>query len=118
MSSKFSTPFMNKSPLNDAKFLTALQPRVMNPKKNIELTDEELAEDRQGLADTVAAGVTLNPTIGGATKLVKGIGAGARGLISGGFGSLIKSNAGKIANFMGQKLGLKGATTGVTNVPK
>ena len=51
MSSKFSTPFMNKSPLKDAKFLTTLQPRVMNPEENINLTPEQLSEERDALAD-------------------------------------------------------------------
>ena len=37
---------MNKSPLRDAKFLTTLQPRVMNPEENINLTPEELSEER------------------------------------------------------------------------
>ena len=118
MSSKFSTPFMNKSPLKDAKFLTSFQPKVMNPEKNIEMNEEELSKGRQSLADAVGAGLTLNPTIGGGAKLVKGIGAGARGLLQGGFGNIVKSNAGKIANFVAQKLGLKGTTTGVSNVPK
>ena len=119
MSSKFSTPFMAKSPLNqEGKFLTTAQPAVMNPKENIKMTPKERAEGRKGLANAVSLGLTLNPTIGGGAKLAKGLGTGARGLIQGGFGNLIKSNAGKIANFLGQKLGLKGTTTGVTNITK
>lgn len=119
MSSKFSTPFMAKNPLRqEAKFLTSAQPPVMDPERNIEMTPEERAEGRETLAKAVSAGLTLNPTIGGGAKLAKGVGAGARGLIQGSFGNLIKSNAGKIANFLGQKLGLKGTTTGVTNITK
>ena len=119
MSSKFSTPFMAKSPLNqEAKFLTSFQPKVMNPEKNIEMTPKERDEGRKSLANAISLGLTLNPTIGGGAKLAKGLGTGARGLIQGGFGNLVKSNAGKIANFLGQKLGLKGTTTGVTNITK
>ena len=40
-SNHFSTPFMAKSPLKDAKFLTPAQPPVMDPERNIDMTEQE-----------------------------------------------------------------------------
>jgi hypothetical protein len=113
MSSKFSTPFMNKSPLRDAKFLTTLQPRVMNPEENINLTSEELSEERDALADNVAGGITLNPTFLGLGTAAKGVGATAKAVTGGGFRNLVKNNVNKIMAFLGKKAGVKGGTTGV-----
>ena len=53
MSSKFSSPFMNKSPLRDAKFNTSLQPRVMDPTQNINMTQQEIVNEREALTDAV-----------------------------------------------------------------
>ena len=113
MSSKFSTPFMNKSPLRDAKFLTTLQPRVMNPEENINLTPEQLSEERDALADHVAGGLTLNPTFMGLGTAAKGVGATAKAVTTGGFRNLVKKNMNKIMAFLGKKAGVKGSTTGV-----
>tara|TARA_R100000995_G_C3404048_1_gene86268 strand:+ start:115 stop:480 length:366 start_codon:yes stop_codon:yes gene_type:complete len=115
MSSKFSSPFMNKSPLRDAKFNTSLQPKVMDPTRNINMTEQERVEGREALTDAVVGGVTLNPTFAGVSTAGKGIVATAKAIGSGGLRNLIAKNSNKILGFFAKKLGLKGSTTGVNS---
>jgi hypothetical protein len=117
-SNHFSTPFMAKSPLKDAKFLTSAQPPVMDPERNIDMTEQERAEGREALTDAVVGGVSLNPTLAGASSMVRGTGAGAKALMTGGFGQLVRRNANKIGGFIAKKLGMKGTTAGAQHLGK
>ena len=117
-SNHFSTPFMAKSPLKDAKFLTPAQPPVMDPERNIDMTEQERAEGREALTDAVVGGVSLNPTLAGASSMVRGTGAGAKALMTGGFGQLVRRNANKIGGFIAKKLGMKGTTAGAQHLGK
>ena len=116
MSSKFSSPFMNKSPLREGKFLTPAQPPVMDPTQNINMTEEERVKGREALADAVVGGVTLNPTFVGALALqVKVLRATVKAATTGGVRNLITKNAKNIVGFFAKKLGLKGSTAGVSS---
>lgn len=115
MSSKFSSPFMNKSPLRDAKFNTSLQPPVMDPTRNINMTEQERVEGRETLADAVVGGVTLNPTFAGVSTAGKGIAATIKAATTGGLRNLVTKNVNKITGFFAKKLGLKGSTAGVSS---
>ena len=115
MSSQFSSPFMNKSPLRDAKFNTSLQPRVMDPTQNINMTQQEIVNEREALTDAVVGGVTLNPTFAGVSTAGKGIAATAKAITSGGLRNLVAKNVNKITGFFAKKLGLKGGTSGVSS---
>jgi len=115
MSSKFSSPFMNKSPLRDAKFNTSLQPPVMDPTRNINMTEQERVEGREALTDAVVGGVTLNPTFAGVSTAGKGIAATVKAATTGGLRNLVTKNVNKITGFFAKKLGLKGSTAGVSS---
>ncbi len=115
MSSKFSSPFMNKSPLREGKFLTPAQPKVMDPTQNINMTEEERVEGREALTDAVIGGVSLNPTFVGASSIAKGVGATVKAATTGGVRNLITKNAKNIVGFFAKKLGLKGSTAGVSS---
>jgi hypothetical protein len=115
MSSKFSSPFMNKSPLREGKFLTPAQPKVMDPTQNINMTEEERVKGREALADAVVGGVTLNPTLAGVSTAGKGIAATVKAATTGGVRNLITKNAKNIVGFFAKKLGLKGSTAGVSS---
>lgn len=118
MSSKFSSPFMNKSPLRDAKFNTSLQPSAVDPKKLLNMTEEERTAARAALGDAVVAGVSLNPSLSGATKVVKGGSNFLKAIATGNVGNVIKTNARNIANFVAKKIGLKGGTEATGNISK
>jgi hypothetical protein len=118
MSGKFSSPFMNKSPLRDAKFNTSLQPSAVDPKRLLNMTEEERTAARAALGDTVVAGVSLNPSLSGATKVVKGGSNFLKAIATGNVGNIIKTNARNVANFLAQKIGLKGSTAATGNISK